>query len=351
VDLAANEAQRTYLRVHQRDDRRRFPTPMANPRRHPTAAAEVVYASPDIAVRPRAGAGIAPRWLLGGGVIDQAHPFAYQLWTFQTAFRWLYPSVVANGTWSDAFGDLVELHRTVLQPALGAPPLPLGRFVDRRMWDSVVGGTRVDPATGAPSANAAHPLAVYRLPWSTPSARDVPATEVDLLETVQPRSLVNDIWAVHSEACTVDVLLHHRDSRPVPAGGAFVVLLWRSGPSGTALLTSGVGTVVATAQAVAQGNPAATPAGWNLVANAAGGPLHTLPVALDARLPRAVSIDVDLGAVAANHRVLFLAIAGSPVDPCTAVPVGLPGAGADVRDLVRSWPHAALRLARVNPRP
>jgi hypothetical protein len=104
----------------------------------------------------------------------------------------------------------------------------------------------------------------------------------------------------------------------------------------------------------------APPPGWNLVTGLGGVPVNTLSVPLDARMPRAVSLPVDLRTVAvpANDRVLFLAIAGSGTagvanpltDPCTAAPVGLPAA-ATVVDLVRRWPYAALRLVRVSPRP
>jgi hypothetical protein len=352
VDLAAaNEPQRTYLRVHARDDRRRLPSPLANPRRGPTAAAEPVFASPDVVVRPRAGAGIAPRWILGATTINAGNVHNYQLWTFQTAFRWLFPSVIADGRWTDAFGDLVEQHRATLQPTLGAPPLPLGRFIDRRLWDAVVGSTRVDPATGQPSANAAHPLAVYRQPWQTAGAPTVPATEVDLVESVQPREVLGDVWRVHSEPSTIDVLLHHRDTRPVPANQAFAILLWRFAAGPVALLNAQAGDIVAFAQDLAQGNAHAVPAGWTHQTGPANAPLHPLSVPLDARLPRAVSIDVDLSAVPAGNRVLFLAIAGlSPADRCSAAPVGLP-ANPTVSDLARCWPHAALRMVQVNPRP
>lgn len=350
VDLAGNEPQRTYLRVHPRDDRRRLPTPLANPRRAPAATPERVFESPDVVLRPRAGAGIAPRWILGTATIHEGDVHRYQLWTFQTAFRWLFGSVIADGRWSDAFGDLVEQHRATLRPTLGAPPLAPGRFVDRRLWDAVVGGTRVDPATGQPSGNAGHPLAVYRQPWHTAGAPTVPATEVDLVESVQPREVVTGVWRVHSELSTVDVLLHHRDTRPVPADQAFAILLWRFAPGPVALLGAPAGDIVAFAQDLAQGNAHAVPAGWTHQSGPANAPLHPLPVALDARLPRAVSIDVDLSAVPTGNRVLLLAIAGSAVDRCSAAAVGLP-VNPTVADLVRCWPHAALRMVQVNPRP
>lgn len=349
VDLAHDEPRRTYLRVHPRDDRRRFPTPMRNPRRGPTSAEETAFESPDVVVRPRAGAGIAPRWLLGAGQIAQGTVHLYQLWTFQTAFRWLYPAVVADGRWTDTFGDLVEQHRATLQPTLGAPPLPLGRFIDRRLWDSVVGTTRVDPVSGLPSTNAAHPLAVYRQGWHTAAAQAIPATEVDLLESVQPRSVVSGVWRVHSELSTVDVLLHHRDTRPLPASAAFAILLRLSGPTSAGLLNSTAADLADLAATLAGGGVAAAPGLWQLETGSAATPLHRLPTTLDARLPRAVSVDVDLSGVDNSDFVLFLAIGGSTLDPCTTPAVGLP-ANPTVRDLARCWPHAALRLVRVGRR-
>ncbi len=357
VNLAAPEPSRTYVRVHARDDRRRFPTPMANPRRGPGTAEENTFESPDVVVRPRSNAGIVPPWRLGAaGRIDQGSAQPYQLWTFQTAFRWLYPSVVADGQWTDTFGDLVELHRAILGlPA--APTNPPGqRFVDAALWNVVIQNTHVDPNTGLASTNAVDPLGVYRPAWHTPSRTltgvlqpTVPATEVDLTETVQPRSVLNGVWQVHSEVSTVDILLHHRDMRPVAPNGAFAILLRRSGANRETLLNSPAGGIVAFAQDLAQGNAHATPAGWTLE-NVAGATIHRLPVALDARMPRAVSVDVDLAGVHPNHFVLFLAIVGSTGDPC-ATPPTTPPAAPTVRQQTRRWPYAAMRLVQVAPRP
>ncbi len=338
VDLqAASEPVRTYLRVHQRDDRRRLPTPLADPRRSPTAPRERLFESPDVTVRPRIDPASAPTY--AGQVISAGNVPAYQLWTFQTAFRWIYPSVVPTGLWTDALGDLVQLHRAQLR-------LPAGRFVDRQLWDAVVGGTRLAPDLTV-SANAAHPLAVYRPAWQTPLAPNAVATEVDLLESVQPRSVTGGRWFVFSEPSTVDVLLHHRDTRPVVAGNAFAMLLWRSGASATALLDTPATGIVAWARGVVGGGAPAVPAGWQV-----GGPApgrNTLPSTLDARLPRAVPIDVDLSAVPRFHRVLLLAVGGTTADPCGAAPVGLP-ASPTVSDLVQRWPHAAMRMVTVSPR-
>jgi hypothetical protein len=208
----------------------------------------------------------------------------------------------------------------------------------------VVGGTRLGPALEV-TDNVTHPLAVYRPPWQTPLDRDARATEVDLLETVQPRSVTGGRWLVFSEASTVDVLLHHRDTRPVAAGSSYATLLWRSDRSATTLLGTPADGIVAWARAaVAGGNPAAPP-GWQI----GGAHRNPLTVPLAARLPRAVPIDVDLSGVSQFHRVLLLAIAGSTGDQCTTDPVALPG-GATVSDLVQRWPYAAMRLVTVSPR-
>lgn len=357
VNLAAPEPSRTYLRVHARDDRRIFPTPMANPRRGPGTTEENTFESPDVVVRPRADAGIIPSWRATDQLIHRGNAPTYRLWTFQTAFRWIYPSVVADGQWTDTFGDLVEHHRATLGLAATAAAEPQ-RAVDQALWDPVIQNTRVDPDTGLPSTTAGHPLAVYRPAWHTPSRtlggvlrQTVPATEVDLLETVQPRSVLNGVWQVHSEVSTVDVLLHHRDMRAVPENGAFAILLRRSGPNRETLLNSDGSDLVAFARDLAAGNAHATPAGWTLEDGNVGASVHRLPVALDARMPRAVSVDVDLTGVTEHHFVLFLAIAGSTaVDPCTAVPQALP-ASPTVRQVARRWPHAALRLVQVARRP
>ena len=340
VDLrAATEPVRTYLRVHPRDDRRRFPTRLANPRRGPTSTGETVYESPDITVRPHADPAAAPAY--GGQVISVNNAPAYQLWTFQTAFRWLYPSVVPTGMWTDALGDLVQLHRAQLR--LGA-----GRFIDRLLWNAVVGGTRLAPDLTV-SGNAAHPLAVYRPSWQTPLDPNAVASEVDLLESVQPRSVTAGRWLVFSEPSTVDVLLHHRDTRPLLANNAFAMLLWRSAASATGLLTTPADGIVDWARAVAGGAAPAPPDGWEVGGPAPGRNALALP--LDARLPRAVPIDVDLSGIPPFHRVLFVGIAASTPDRCVANPGPDPlPANLTVQDLVVRWPYAAMRLVTVSPR-
>ena len=89
------------------------------------------------------------------------------------------------------------------------------------------------------------------------------------------------------------------------------------------------------------------PAGWNVATTGAGAAMRPLGTTLDARLPRAVSLDLDLSGVTAGHRVMLLALVGSFADDPVAPPAGAP---ANVADLVRAWPHAALRIVRVTNR-
>lgn len=342
VDLSADEPRRTYVRVHERDDRRRFPTPMADPRRRPAAPGEPVYASPDIVVRPRWPLATAPTWRLGTGRIAGNAGRGYQLWTFQTAFRWIHPSIVADGQWSDQLADLVELQRSTL------PVGQRGRYIDRALWDAVVGGTRLD-ASGQVSAAPADPLAVYRPPWHHAGSLDAPATEIDLLETVLPQDtrIGGTVWRVHKERVTVDVLVHHRDTRPLPAGDAFAIVLWRSAATHAAALGGDVSGFVDFARSLLTAAPQPDPPGWN-VAVTAGSAVHRLPHVLDARLPKAIPVDIDLGGVDDWHRVLIVAIVGSNTDNLTTAPSG---AVTTPETLVRRWPHAAMRLVQVVPRP
>jgi hypothetical protein len=340
---AASEPKRTYLRVHARDDRRRFPTPMKDPRLPPAAPDVVPFSSPDITIRPRWPLTTAPTWRLAAGdTINAGNVWKYQLWTFQTAFRWIYPSVQADGRWSPSLAALVEFHRST-DPALG----PVEPKINQALWNHVV-GKRLD-AAGRISPNPAHSLAVYRPPWQSPQALTAVATEIDLLETVVMRNAGPNVVQVFREPSRVDVLIHHRDTIVLPAGSAFAILLWRFGPSEATLLATDVSPIPGYVTTVLGGGPVPpVPAGWRreLVA---GSPRIPLPVPLDARMPRAVPIDVDLSVVPDGESVLFLAITGSTADPCSVPPAGLPATPRPA-DLVRRWPYAALRLARVDAR-
>ena len=330
VNLAAAEPARTYVRVHLRDDRRMFPTPMQNPRRRPGATAEPFFASPDVVVRPEAPVGTTPSFR---GTNIWNGNLRYQLWTFQTAFRWIYPSVIPNGEWSDQMGDLVERHRRLRGIAN-----PGARRIDAALWADVMANALDE--NGSPG--------VYRAPWQNAVVPALPGSEIDLMETVVPRRIRSSVWQVYRERSTVDVLVHHRDTRPVAANGAFVVLLWRSDASQNTLLGTDCTTLVPYVRSLTGASPQPTPAGWNVALAGDGTPLNRLPVDLAARMPRAVSVNVDFSGISTGHRVLLLAIVGSTNDAFSAIPTG---AVTSVENLVRNWPHAAARVVSVWPRP
>jgi hypothetical protein len=175
------------------------------------------------------------------------------------------------------------------------------------------------------------------------------ATEIDLIDHVRPLRTLAGVDFLYNEPSTVDVLIHHRDTRPLAANDAFAILLWRSAATQAALEAFDVGPTRTYAVSVAGGaTPGPPAAGWNEVLTGPS-PLHRLPVALDARMPRAVSIDVNFSGVTAGRHVLIMAFVGSSVDRCAAAPVGLP-ANPKLADLTSGWPYAAARIIHVEAR-
>ncbi len=347
VDLAHDAVPQTWIRSHRFDDRRNPFTVHPDPLAPPPALPASLGASPDIVVRPRWPVAATPVFMPAPAITALNAP-AYDVWTFQTAFRWLHPSVVANGQFSDALGRLVALHRTRMAPAKSAVPQ-----IDAAVWADVVGGVRVR-ADGTVTADTADPRAVYRAPWQTPRAPTASATEADLLDLV-PRNVVNDLWTVFREPSTVDVLVHHRDAIGLRADQAFVVLLWRVGATPGDLLALSVTSLLPFLTAAAAGTAQPVPAGWNLATAGGGLTWRTVPTAVDARMPRAVSIDVDLTAVPNQRQVLFLAFVGSLgagevfVPPTTTSGAVLPP--TTVAELVRFCPYAAARIVHLENRP
>ncbi|MBD3785143.1 MAG: hypothetical protein IE926_19735, partial [Micrococcales bacterium] len=140
LELGPAAPRHTWVRVHDADDRRVSPTPLAHPRQVDAARVPVVLpdlSSPDVVVRPRWPVATAPPFpSLGPGdpPLTAGTILPYDLWTFQTAFRWLHPSVVADGTFSTPFRAILKAHRGD------------GRAViDRPLWETVVGGTHRGP--------------------------------------------------------------------------------------------------------------------------------------------------------------------------------------------------------------
>jgi hypothetical protein len=345
TDLAGPTPVVTYLRCHEHDDRRGG-LPLTSPR--PSGAALPLLTSPDIVVRPAWPVAAAPAFpQVQTGVADapltalNAGPF--NTWTFQTAFRWWYPNVRADGQWPDAFTDLVEHDRAVRG-------LPAGRSVTKALWDAVVGGTRLRTEPSGQvvrSSDATGDLAVFRPPWHTPLAGDLPASEVDIMELVVPPVSFGGLWAVPARHNVVEVLLHHRASEPSTPPTSSAGLMWKELTLASSPLAEPAQGFVdwwTGVSAVPEQSPAA-PAGWTVVRPSPTTACHTLDTSLDARLPRAVSVPIDLTGQG-GRLLLLVAFASSVAD------VGLqpaPGGGATLTSLILSWPHAATRLIYVTP--
>ena len=348
VDLAAPDGPSlTYLRVHPYDDRRRLPTPMANPRSEFSSDRMYDGDSPDIVVRPvpPVPAAAPPSWQ--GAAADRWGPGnapTYELWTFQTAFRWLYPTVQATGEWTPEFGALVAFHRAQQT----GPLVPAGPVLDQQLWDLVM-ATRITAAGSIAGTTATDRHAVYQPPWATPAAMTAPATEVDIAETVVPVMSVLGTWTVHAEPCTVDVLLHHRDTRAVAADHAYGVLLWRKidDLSDTPTTFDADALTVFFRACASSGTMHAPPSGWTAAGPAVGQPVTSLPVPLDARMPRALSFDVDLTDTFLKT-VELLAVVWDESGRLTIDPA-VPGV-TTIADYVRGWPYAAYRSVMTAPR-
>jgi len=312
VDLGADARRETWIRATPFDDRRAALASALDPT-NPSAdlfGDESLMASPDIVVRPAWPVTEPPQF--PGDLVSDLGPkddiglgTNFNLWTFQTAFRWQHPSVAVTGRWSHT-----------LEHFLGSTT------IDEQAWNAAM-----DIRIGADG-----PRAVYRAPWQTPLAPDFAATEADLTELVV--SADEDLgWSVHPQPCTVEVLLHHRDTRPVPAGGARVTLLWQATDDPWSLAETDPTEILAYLRGT--GDP---PPNWMIAR-------QQLTVPLEARLPRAASIDVDLSDVTSEH-VLFLAHVESAADdqPRRPPSIRLP---QTVTELVRSWPQLAGRQVKI----
>jgi hypothetical protein len=330
------EPQRTYLRVHLRDDRRQLPTPMADPRLVPGTNAPVV-ASPDIVVRPAPRGAALPALafpLAAGTSMGVAHNGSQHLWTFQTAFRWHFAAVRADAQWSDQLSDLVRAYRI-------ANGLGNSGTINAATWNAVVGGTRITAARQLSAANT-DAWAVFQPPWQTATATTVIPTEADIMELVQPLSVANDVWRVPREPSIVDVLLHHRDTRPVAADGAYVTV-YRASAATLADLLALPAASFASAHSWHRGMVTPAVAGWQNV----GGETR-LGATLDAFMPKAISVPLDLSdAAITGPFVALIALCGATPE-VPPVPTALP-AGATIVDLVQRWPRAALRVIQLVP--
>jgi hypothetical protein len=319
VDLSggATSTGRSYLRVHAHDDRRMAPANLGNPQ---TGNNEPWNASPDVRIRCAPGsAAPAPASLSWAG----GSPDDYELWVFQTALHAIDLRCRPTGQWTAQFSRCVRDARANLGLANAGAAV-----VDAALWNAVV-----------------QPPHVFSAPWDGSEP-----TEADLLELIVERPVVDSGMPspreVDRQPHLVDVLVHHRHLRPVPATEVKVTLLMREltppeGDGQGVTLSGTWRTQVAQLMAFA-----ALPAGWTL----SGGwdvvdPLRTRAPAqpVDARTPRVVTFEFDAGPLAVGSRWLLLAIVASSTDPVTATGLNFP----TVQELVLSSHHVAARRVSI----
>jgi hypothetical protein len=286
VELTSDGTPRTFVRVHAYDARRdAAPAVLTDPKSAVPNSALSWHASPDVRVRPRQGSRPpAPRGLpWTSGANDQ-----YGLWVFQTALRTQarFRQCPANGLWSMNFDGCV---RTLNAGATR---------VTQANWNAIVGA-----GTATPNA--------YADPWNgtTPS-------EADLFEFIvdQRAPAGSDAsMGIRPVRARVDVCVHHRDLRPVPAASVKVTLLRRdvahTGQAAWAALPDDWTPMVQAFLRAGAGAAPALPAGWTF-ADAAT-PIRDASGPIDARLPRATTFDVDFRGVAAGTRILLVAVVHS----------------------------------------
>ena len=143
----------------------------------------------------------------------------------------------------------------------------------------------------------------------------------------------------------VHVLVHHRWSVAAPPASVRVALLRHDGPAEGDVPLGGIWAPMLTL--AGGGNaPALLPGDW---VKAAAQLTKQPGAAVDTRMPRAVTFDVDLTGVVAGTRVTFLAVLLSSADLITGAEINRENntAVTTVEDLTRYSRHAAARTLRL----
>ncbi len=315
----AGPLKRTYLRVHPTDARRAAVTTRVIPVQIPLPQWRL-HASPDVRIRqaPLDPAEVAPAppaslpW--AGAANDRS-----MLWVFQTALHHIDPLCRPDGNWSAQFAARLTLYNN--NPATGAHE---GNRITAARWTDVV--------------RAPH---VFADPWDGNSP-----TEADLLELVveplQSTTLIIGPPATPLMArrkLKVDVLVHHRDSRPVAAGDVRVALLRRplAQLNTEPVIALGADWKDRVALLMSGGVPPPLPDSWEIA-----DPIRTRQPgdSVDARTPRAVTFDVDFTGTPPRTGWLLLAVVHSVPDPVSAASL----AGNNVTDLVLNCHQVAGRI-------
>lgn len=318
LDLVApTPAPQTYLRSWAFDGRR-GPSSRAAGEFPPDVDATPTdwTSSPDVMVRPAPGQVPPPPATFP--MTANSH-FSSSLWAFQTALHAIDPACRPNADWTKAFGRRLEAYRRA--HPVGGNPVPAAKLqdIDADVWAQVV--------------DAAH---VYAPMWD---GRE--PTEADLLELIFVRRSADGETYVRHADTRVDVMVHHRDSRPLAAADVRMTLVARDitaeAPADWPALRLESDACAAITTAVTTGVAPPMPAPWSYAD--AGTSVRSPSQPVEARTPRPVTFSFDASGLQA-HTILLLAVLSTP-----AAPVSL--AAGTVHDIVAGDPHVAARVLRV----
>ncbi|GAB3002914.1 hypothetical protein [Saccharothrix stipae] len=294
VDLSGDPGPKTYLKAVRYDSRRRPGPPGKTrfPRRERFDETTPWFTSPDIAVRPAPGEASAGP---GGNPLATSRRADRRLWEFQAALHDVDPLCRPTGLWTPLFERRLIAFRKA-NPVNGKPvPAADQSLVDQAVWDQVVKGHEAKPM------------------WD-----GVEPTEADLLELVRHHMQDNHVTRVFWEKLAVDVLVHHRDVRPLDPSAVRVMLLRRELAVGEAFGTLALDDAACAAvTTVLDGGPAAPVGPWTF-ADLAGEPVRQPSFPLSARAPRPVTFPVD--APGSGKQVLLLAVMTTDADPVALEP-------------------------------
>jgi hypothetical protein len=317
ITPGASPTPKTYLRSWTFDGRRGASSTAATtfPQTSFTPGAPDQWTlSPDVSVRPAPG---APCPFPFGEITEKRVNHA-ALWQFQAALHAVDPSVRPTAEWTKGFGRRLEAYRRA--HPVGGNPVPAAKLqvIDSDVWGQVVDATR----SFAPMWDGDEP------------------TEADLLELVHVSLSADRMSFATANRTCVDVLVHHRDSRPVRAGTVRATLLRRDVTANsphweTVDIDAPTCAAVNTALTSTTVPNLAGPWSYADVTRTVRAPAHDV----DARTPRPVTFEVDL-TTSALTTVMLLAVISTDVEPVT-LSTGI------VRDVVRADPHLAARVIQV----
>jgi hypothetical protein len=318
LQLEGPAAPLTYMRSSGYDGRRGPSSTAATvfPDTFNRSSSTEWFQSPDVAVRPVPGA-VPPVPTLP---IRKANSRirGRGLWWFKAALHQVDKSCrpTVDG-WTDSFERRLRAYRSS-HPVGGNPvPANLWRVIDADVWAQVVD-----------SNNAFQPM------WDG----DEP-TEADLLELIRYDTTFNGATLLPPGLANVDVLVHHRSSRPLAANDVRATVIQASlpvSPVDWARVRLEVNACTALIGALTTNNPPPMPAPWAYADVSAN--VRSPRFDVDARHPRPVTFRVAPGAL--GDRTLFLVAISTPGEPIAVAP-------GVVRDLVTTDNHLAARIVEV----